>query len=176
MPHGAAPDAPLIRDATADDAPACAELYAPFVRSTAITFETEPPDAAEMARRIAASQHRHAWLVAVRHGVVLGYAYGTEFRSRAAYRHTCETSIYLDSSARGSGTGRVLYGALLDRLRSLGFVTAVAGMTVPNPASDRLHRSLAFTDVGVFARVGFKFGQWRDVAWMQRPLHDGDPR
>ena len=159
-----------IRDATSADAPACAALYAPYVLDTAVSFETEPPAAEEMARRISDAQERHAWLVAEHDGAVAGYAYAGAWRSRAAYNRTAETSIYLAPSATGRGLGSALYTALLQRLAQLDFRTAVAGMTLPNPASERLHAGLGFTPVGVFRRVGWKNGAWQDVSWMQLNL------
>ena len=160
----------VIRDAGPGDAPACAALYAPYVLETATTFETEPPEPDEMRRRIAAAQERHAWLVAAHDGGVAGYAYAGTWRSRAAYSRTAETSIYLDESVRGTGLGKRLYTALVHRLAEQGYRTLVAGMTLPNPASEALHGSLGFTPVGVFRRVGFKHGAWHDVGWMQLDL------
>ncbi|MFC7759067.1 GNAT family N-acetyltransferase [Catellatospora bangladeshensis] len=96
----------IIRRATADDAAACAAIYAPYVTDTTITFETEAPTVAEMARRIEAANERHAWLVLVVDGAVAGYAYGTEHRTRAAYRWACDASIYLHTGRRRTGAGR----------------------------------------------------------------------
>lgn len=160
----------LIRDASRADAEACAAIYAPYVRDTVISFEDEAPDAAELTRRIAAAQRHHAWLVAERDGEVVGYAYAGEYKSRAAYRWSCEVSVYLDAGLRRAGVGRALYTALLDRLTELGYRTVVAGMTLPNPASEGLHRALGFEPVGVWRRIGWKHGAWRDVAWVQRSL------
>ena len=165
----------VLRDAEPGDAPACAALYAPYVLNSAATFETDPPAPEEMRRRIAAAQERHAWLVAVQEGDVAGYAYAGAWRSRSAYRHTAETSIYLAGSAAGSGLGTMLYSALLKRLRERGYRVLVAGMTVPNPASEALHSALGFEPVGVFRRVGFKHGEWHDVGWMQLDLLPGSP-
>ncbi|GAB2484818.1 GNAT family N-acetyltransferase [Jatrophihabitans fulvus] len=159
-----------IRDATVDDAAACAAVYAPYVRDTPITFELDAPDADEFARRITAAQRRWAWLVAERDGRVVGYAYGGSFKERAAYRFACEVSVYLDTGLRRTGLGRALYQALFPRLAERGYRTAVAGMTLPNPASEGLHRALGFEPVGTYRRIGWKHDQWHDVAWMQRDL------
>jgi L-amino acid N-acyltransferase YncA len=159
-----------VRDATAADAGACAAIYAPYVLDTAVTFEIEPPDAAEFARRIAAAAERHAWLVVEDDGRVTGYAYGGPFKERAAYRFACEVSVYLELGLRRSGAGRALYDVLLPRLAQRGFRTAAAGMALPNPASVGLHRALGFEPVGTFRRVGWKHGRWHDVAWAQRDL------
>jgi L-amino acid N-acyltransferase YncA len=163
-----------VRDATAADAPACAAIYAPYVTDTCVTFEEQPPTAADLAQRIAAAQVAHAWLVGDVGGRVLGYAYAGAYRPRAAYRWTCETSVYLDRERLGAGHGRSLYGALLDRMAKRGYRTAVAGMTLPNAASVRLHETLGFEAVGTFRRVGHKHGSWHDVWWMQRDLGGED--
>jgi len=166
----------VVRDATAADAAACAVLYAPYVIDTVVTFETEPPTAEQMAERIAAAQRRHAWLVLEHDGAVVGYAYGGPYKERAAYRWSCEVSVYLERGRRRTGGGRALYEALFARLAERDFRTAVAGMTLPNPASEGLHRALGFEPVGVYRRIGWKHGAWHDVAWMQRTLAStGDP-
>jgi L-amino acid N-acyltransferase YncA len=167
----------VVRDATAADAARCAEVYAPYVTGSSISFEAEPPDAAEMAARIARAQETHAWLVAEVGDSVVGYAYGGEWMTRAAYRWTCTVSVYLEPGRRRTGAGRALYEALFARLAGRGFRTALAGVTLPNPASLGLHRALGFTEAGVLRAVGFKDGRWHDVAWLQRPLtaDDGPP-
>ena len=159
-----------IRDATEDDGAACAAIYAPYVTDTVITFEYEPPTAAGMSSRIAAAQQAYAWLVLEDDGRVVGYAYGGRHKERAAYRWSCEVSVYLELGRRRGGGGRVLYEALLDRLAERGFRTAVAGMTLPNDASAGLHAALGFEPVGTFRRIGWKLGAWHDVAWVQREL------
>jgi L-amino acid N-acyltransferase YncA len=163
-----------IRDATELDAEACAAVYAPYVTDTVITFESDPPTAPEMARRIAAARRTHAWLVLEDGGRVVGYAYGGPFRSREAWRWSCEVSVYLEAGRRRGGGGRALYRTLLERLAGRGYRTAVAGMTVPNEAGEGLHRAMGFEPVGVFPRIGWKFGQWHDVAFAQRALGTGD--
>ncbi|MEO5743212.1 MAG: N-acetyltransferase family protein [Terracoccus sp.] len=167
----------VVRDATAADAAACAAIYAPYVTDTTISFETQPPDAAELGRRIEVAQARHAFLVLEESdGQLGGYAYGGLFRERAAYRFSCEVSVYLAMSRRRSGGGRRLYDALLARLGDRGFRTAAAGVTQPNDASARLHTAMGFEPVGTYARIGYKFGQWLDVTWYQRAIGAGvDP-
>lgn len=161
----------IVRDAgPVADAAACAAIYAPYVTDTTITFEEVAPLPAEFARRIEAAQLQHAWLVGEVDGIVVGYAYAGSYRPRSAYRWTCETSVYLDRQQRGAGRGYVLYQGLLDRLSQLGFRVAVAGATVPNEASGRMHAALGFEEIGVFRGVGYKFGRWCDVIWAQRDL------
>ncbi len=153
------------------DAAACAAIYAPYVRHTAISFEIEPPTAAEMTRRIAGAI---CWLVAERDGAVVGYAYATRHRERAAYRWACDVSVYVAGEEHGRGVGRALLETLLDTLATSGFRMACAGVALPNPASEGLHRSLGFVDVGVFRAIGWKHGAWHDVLWMQRHLGASD--
>ena len=160
----------LVRDATAQDADACAAIYRPYVTDTAITFEYEPPTAEQMAERIAAAQRAHAWLVLEDDGRVVGYAYAGPYKERAAYRWACEVSVYLEQGRRRGGGGRALYEALLARLTERGYRTAIAGMALPNEASVGLHRALGFEPVGTYRRIGWKHGAWHDVAWVQRPL------
>jgi L-amino acid N-acyltransferase YncA len=159
-----------VRDASEDDAPACAAIYAPYVRETAVSFEGEPPTPAQMAERIAVATRTHAWIVYEDDYRVVGYAYGGPHQKRAAYRFSCEVSVYVEQGRRRTGSGRVLYEALFKRLAARGYRMAVAGMTLPNEASVGLHRAMGFESVGVYRRIGWKLGAWHDVAWMQRAL------
>ncbi|WP_018160667.1 GNAT family N-acetyltransferase [Smaragdicoccus niigatensis] len=159
----------MIRPATADDAAACAQIYAPVVTDTAVTFEYEPPSAEELARRIEAA---HVWLVAVENDTVLGYAYGGPFATRAAFARTCEVSVYLAPDARGKGLGRQLYTVLLERLRDNGLHVAISGIALPNDVSIALHTSFGFELVGIYREVGHKFNQWHDLARYQLRLGD----
>ena len=165
-------DATVVRDAMPTDAAACAAIYAPYVRDTAVSFELEPPTADEVGARIAAAQVEHAWLVAVRDGHVVGYAYAGRFAARPAYRFASETTVYLSPAARGAGLGRRLYEVLHQRLAERGTTTVLAGMTLPNEASAGLHRALGYELAGTYRRVGFKHGAWHDVAWFQKQLND----
>jgi phosphinothricin acetyltransferase len=103
-------------------------------------------------------------------GEVVGYAYAAPFRAKPAYARTVETTIYLRSGHGGRGLGRALYEPLLSELAARDFHLVVAGMTLPNAASQALHRALGFRPVGTFAQVGFKHGAWWDVEFLQRPL------
>ena len=157
----------MIRPAVPADAASVAAIYQPYVIETAISFEEEPPDAEEIRRRMEAA---HLWLVDELDGEVRGYAYATPWRSRHAYRFTAETTVYVGREHHGVGVGRGLYEALLEQLRTLGFVTAVAAITLPNDQSVDFHRALGFTDVGRFPKVGFKFETWYDTFWLSREL------
>jgi phosphinothricin acetyltransferase len=168
-----------IRDADPTrDAGACAEIYAPHVEGSPVSFEERAPDAAEMAARIERYVGSHAWLVAEREGGVVGYAYTTAFNQRPAYRWSASVSVYVAEAARGTGVGRALYEALFERLRDRGFRMACAGITLPNEASVGLHESLGFEQTGRNREIGWKQGAWRDVGWFQlalTPASDGPP-
>jgi L-amino acid N-acyltransferase YncA len=162
----------------AGDAATCAEIYAPSVESTPISFETVPPDAAEFARRITKYSATHQFLVAEEGGEVLGYAYACRWAERPAYDWSVETSIYVAAGQQGKGVGRALYAELFERLRAQGFRIAVAGITLPNPASIGLHESMGFEPIGALRDIGWKEDGWRDVGFWQlslQPLGEGTP-
>ncbi|MEC8652597.1 MAG: GNAT family N-acetyltransferase [Planctomycetota bacterium] len=169
------PPSLTIRPARAADAAAMVEIYRPHIEGSWASCELVTPTAAEMAARVAKAQERHDWLVAAAGDEVLGYAYGVTHRARAAYRFTVEVSAYLGASVQGRGVGKQLYERLFERLAELGYCNAVAGVTLPNDQSVAFHERLGFTPIGVFRRIGYKFGAWRDVAWYERPLRDGPP-
>jgi phosphinothricin acetyltransferase len=172
---------PRTRSASAADAAACQAVYAPYVQDTAISFEEQPPGVEEMRARIEDCLRTHAWVVlevpdADAGARVVGYAYGGPHKSRAAYRWATEVSVYLEPGRRRTGAGRMLYADLFARLAERGYLMALAGMTLPNPASEGLHRALGFEDVGTWRRIGWKHGAWHDTHWMQRPLRSpGEP-
>jgi phosphinothricin acetyltransferase len=173
VPETDAGGALVVRRATPDDAVACQAIYAPYVRDTVISLEMDPPSVPEVQDRMERSLETHDWLVLEDDLGIRGYAYGSAYRSRAAYRWACEVSVYVETGRRRTGAGRVLYEALFPRLVDRGYLTALAGMTLPNAASEGLHRSLGFEDVGTWRRIGWKFGAWHDVLWMQRRLAAG---
>ena len=159
-----------IRPATVADANPIATIYRPIVETTAISFEETPPDADEMARRIQSISQTHVFLAAEDQKGLLGYAYSSQHRSRAAYQTSVDVTIYVANRARRMGVGRALYEALLPETAAKGFHAAFAGITLPNPGSVGLHEALGFTQVGIYREVGRKFGQWHDVGWWQRVL------
>jgi L-amino acid N-acyltransferase YncA len=164
-----------IRSVDAGDAEAIRSIYAPFVTESATSFEVDPPDVKEMARRIGELREKYPWLVYEAGGEVLGYAYASPHRARKAYQWSVETSVYVHARSRKCGVGRALYTALFELLRRQGYVNAYAGITLPNPASVRLHESMGFLPIGVFSRIGFKFGKWHDVGWWQLRLQELNP-
>jgi phosphinothricin acetyltransferase len=166
----------LIRLATPDDIPAIQPIYAHAVLHGTASWEWTPPDEAELARRMAAIRDAgFPYLVAEAEGRVLGYAYAGAYRPRAAYRWTCEDSIYIAPNAQGRGVGRLLLAALIEQCTGVGLrqMVAVIGDQNSQP-SIRLHAALGFTHSGLIRSAGFKQGRWLDQVLMQRPLGSGD--
>jgi phosphinothricin acetyltransferase len=124
-----------------------------------------------MAARI---ERSIAWFVLEEDNAIAGYAYASTFHPRAAYRWACEVSVYLERDHRRTGAGRALYEVLLPHLTQRGYRTAIAGMTLPNPASEGLHAALGFEPVGTYRDIGYKGGAWHDVAWTQKTLATGE--
>ncbi|MEP7378841.1 MAG: N-acetyltransferase family protein [Chloroflexota bacterium] len=168
----------LVRLANAElDSARVAEIYSPAVEGNFISFEESAPTADEMADRMRKVLARMPWLVAEdESGRVVGYAYASPHRERAAYRWSVDISVYVDMHWQRRGIGLLLYDELLERLRGQGFVNVYAGVTLPNPASVALHEAIGMRRIGVYERVGYKLGQWRDVAWFgMRLSEEGDP-
>ncbi|MFC4357485.1 arsinothricin resistance N-acetyltransferase ArsN1 family B [Halobium salinum] len=170
-----------VRPATASDAAAVHDIYAPVVAGTAISFEDDPPTVEEIRRRIVNTLPTHPWLVCERDGDggdgeggegIVGYAYAGPHRSRDAYRWSVDVSVYVAEDERGAGVGRTLYESLFALLVEQGFVTAYAGIAQPNETSVGLHESLGFEPVGVYESVGYKRGAWRDVGWWAKRLRE----
>ena len=168
--------AATIRDGEEADVAAIAAIYHHHVLHGAASFEMEPPDAAEMARRRrTVVDGGYPYLVAEQDGRVVGYAYASAYRPRPAYRNTVENSVYVEPGRERQGIGRVLLAALLEACERRGFrqVVAVIGDS-GHEASIGLHRALGFRMVGVLQSAGFKFGRWIDIVLMQRSLGPGD--
>lgn len=162
----------------ARDAAACAAIYGPYVVDTCVSFEEVPPTAEQFAAHMTETSERYPWLVLEdADAVVVGYAYATQHRGRAAYRWAVDVGIYVDPARQRGGAGRKLYGALFELLRRQRLRSACAGITLPNDASIGLHRALGFEHVGTYRSIGWKAGGWRDVSWWQLALSgsaDGD--
>jgi L-amino acid N-acyltransferase YncA len=171
----------VIRFATVADAVDIATIYAPYVRETAISFETEPPTPAEMATRIVQTLETYPFVVSAGRDGVEGYAFAGPHRARPSYRFSVDVSVYVAPDHHGRGIGRALYGELLGVLRRQGFQAAFAGIALPNAASVGLHEAVGFGLVGIYRKVGFKFGVWHDVGWWQvnvgnHPVRPIEPR
>lgn len=165
----------IVRPSTAPDLPAITRIYGHLVLHGTGTFELEVPDEAEMRRRRDDVLGKGLpWLVAERHGRLLGYAYANHFRPRRAYRFCLEDSIYLDPAAQGQGVGRTLLAELLAQCEARGArqMLAVIGDTA-NVASIGVHRACGFEPAGLFKAAGWKFDRWLDVVLMQRSLGQG---
>jgi L-amino acid N-acyltransferase YncA len=169
-----------IEPATAGDAAAIAAIYAHHVLHGTASFETVPPDAADMAARMAAVLDAGApWLVAREgqkrgRGEVIGYAYASQFRDRPAYRFACENSVYIRHDRRGEGIGRALLALLIVAAERAGFRQMIAVIGGAEPASARLHAACGFTEAGRMRSIGRKHGEWLDTLYMQRALGPGD--
>lgn len=161
-----------IRLATPDDGAALSAIYRPAVADRATSFEVDPPDAAEMARRVAATLEHYPWLVCEDAGQVTGYAYASRHRERAAYQWAVEASAYVRDSVHRKGVGRRLYESLFRVLALQGYQRAFAGITLPNEASVGFHEALGFSPVGVYHRIGWKRGAWHDVMWLERAVQE----
>jgi phosphinothricin acetyltransferase len=161
-----------IRAAAPADAAGVQAIYGPEVEHGTASFETEPPSVGEMARRIEAILPIYPWLVWEEDGRILGYAYASRHRDRAAYRWSVDVAIYVAPDAKGRGIARALYDRLFEILTRQRFRAAYGGVATPNPASEGLHQACGFELVGVYRSVGFKHGQWRDVGWWRRGLHE----
>jgi len=164
-------EALVIRDVKVIDSDTIARIYNPYILNTVITFEEIPVTAEEIKSRITTILNLgYPYIVAEQNGQVIGYAYAGQWRTRAAYKHTVETSIYMDQTLTGHGLGTILYQDLLKRLPGLDIHVVLGGITLPNPVSVRLHEKLGFKKVAHFTEVGYKFGRWLDVGFWQLNL------
>ncbi|MDD6050270.1 MAG: GNAT family N-acetyltransferase [Clostridiales bacterium] len=168
----------MVRYANFADAPVIQEIYAHYVRRTAITFATTEPTAADFVARI--SDPRYPFLAAERNGRLVGFAYADAFRQKEAFRWDVELTIYLAPGIEGQGIGSELMAEMLRVLEKQGYVNAYSCITLPGERSVALHRKFGFTQLGVFPHTGYKQGQWHDVVWMSKTLceaaeHPDDP-
>jgi phosphinothricin acetyltransferase len=164
-----------IRLALPGDAEQIAAIYAPFCTETAVSFEFVAPTAVEMAERIRKITERLPWLVLDDRDRIAGYVYASPHRERPAYQWSVDVAAYVSADYRRRGVGSTLYTALFGILAAQGYFKAYAGVTLPNPASERLHESLGFERVGEYRGVGYKLGRWHDVRWYQRALQPERP-
>jgi phosphinothricin acetyltransferase len=166
---------PSIRPATPADIPAITRIYAEAVAQGTASFELEPPDEAEMARRMAALlDGGFPYIAAEIAGALAGYAYAGPYRPRQAYRFSVEDSIYVDAAAQRKGVGRALLTKLIEESERRGFrqMIAVIGDSAQTPSIE-IHRALGFRMIGNVENVGYKFDRWLDTVLMQRALGPG---
>lgn len=173
-----------IRTAGIHDAQALLEIYAPYVRNTAITFEYEVPKLADFQKRIENTLKKYPYIVAEADGEILGYAYTGAFKERAAYDWSAEVSIYVKEDKHGNGVGRKLYAALEEishaqHILNLNACIACSDTEDAYLTNDSVtfHSHMGYTMVGKFHQCGYKFGRWYDMVWMEKMVgeHPADP-
>ena len=168
--HAGIPEG-MIRSAEEGDADALAEIYNHYVTSTVVTFEEEAVAAEDMAQRLRDVCARDLpYLVLAEEDAIVGYAYAGPWKTRSAYRHTVESSVYLRADRTGEGLGGQLYRALILACTERSLHCMIGGIALPNDASVRLHESLGFRHIGRFEEVGKKLGRWIDVGYWQLVL------
>jgi phosphinothricin acetyltransferase len=152
-------------------------IYAPYIKNTAISFEQTIPFIDEFTKRIEGISNKYPYLVYETNGQVVGYAYASQHSGRYAYRFSVDLSIYLSEAYQGTGIAKKLYDCLFEILRNCGYVNAYAGYSVPNEKSSRFHKKNGFTPVGTYHKVGYKFGKWHDVTWVEKAIksHTDNP-
>ena len=159
-----------IRPYAPGDEHAVAEIYNPYILRTDVTFEEVALSAEQMGSRISDVLRRYPWLVAEDEGQVVGYAYASPWKARAAYRHTAEVSVYVRQGCTGRGLGQALYTALFEALSQADVHVLLACIALPHEDSVRLHERFGFSKIGHFTEVGRKFDRWIDVGYWQKVL------
>ncbi|MCC7528819.1 MAG: N-acetyltransferase [Candidatus Melainabacteria bacterium] len=159
-----------IRLATSNDAQSVLDIYAPYCLKSPATFEIQPPDVGEIRNRIDKTLTRFPYLIFEENQDPVAFAYAGQYMERAAYRFSAAVSVYVKEGFHGTGKGKALYGVLIPLLKKQGFCNAFAGITMPNPGSEALHKALGFVQTGLYKNVGYKFEKWHDVSWWQLPL------
>ncbi len=171
-----------IRLATPEDAGALLEIYGYYVENTAISFEYTAPTVAEFQDRIGKTLAEYPYLVAEENGRIVGYAYAGSFRSRAAYKHWSEVSIYIDRNYRGNGIGKALYTKLESLLVRQNLYTVCAVITATDRTDDahltdasiRFHTHMGYQLAGKHTDCGYKFGKWYSVVMMEKSIRRKD--
>jgi phosphinothricin acetyltransferase len=161
-----------LRGVLPADATSLLEIYRPYIERTAISFETQPPSTEEFITRIGQVTQKFPWMVCQHGKRLVGYAYASQHRDRAAYRWSADVAVYVDQNHHRQGLGRHLYTSLIAELKRLGYFNAFAGITLPNEKSVGLHEAMGFRPIGVYKSVGYKLGKWHDVGWWQLRLKE----
>ena len=159
-----------IRLSRASDAEGCLAVYAPYVLSSAVSFETKPPSVEEFRRRIESISAQYPYIVCLEAGRVIGYAYAHRHKERAAYQWNAELSVYVDKTRFRGGVGKALYGALMEILKKQNIRNVYGGVTSPNVNSEKLHEFFGFQKLGTYHRTGYKCGAWHDVTWFEKAI------
>lgn len=160
-----------IRFVELKDASCIAKIYKHYVENTIITFETIAPTTKDIEQRIQATSNKYPYIVAVVEGELIGYAYASAYRTRAAYDSSVELSIYVDHTKRHTGVGKQLFETLLDLLVYQGFTMAYGCLACPNEPSEKLQKYFGFESIGIFKKSGYKFDQQIDTKWYQKELN-----
>jgi len=166
-----------IQTATINDAAQLLAIYEPYVLTTPITFEVAVPSLSEFQERIRTISEKYPYLVSIHENHIVGYAYASAFKGRAAYNWSVETSIYVDKDYHGQGIGHRLYTELESWLKKQHICNVCACITYPNPESITFHESFGYETVAHFHKSGYKFGTWHDMIWMEKFIntHDEHP-
>lgn len=159
-----------IRQVKDDDIVRITEIYNWYILNTTVTFETEAISPAEMKKRVQEKVANHDWLVKELNQEIIGYAYYGPFRSRSAYNHTVELTVYLAQESIGKGFGKSLYGELIRSAEEHGFRELIGVIALPNQKSTMLHQKLGFEEIGVLKKVGYKFDEYIDVGIWQKSI------
>lgn len=162
----------ILRLATASDAPQILDIYAPYIRDTSYTFETEVPSLEAFAERIRQTMINYPWLVCEIDGKIAGYAYAARHRERVAYQWSVESSVYVHDDFQRLGVAAALYEALFAILEQQGFRNVYAVINLPNDKSVALHERLGFQYFATYEQVGYKLGKWKNVGWWRLKLNE----
>jgi len=157
------------------DARQVAAIYYPYVINTHITFEYVPPNGSVIASRMKSQQEKFPWLVCEHERELMGFAYGSSFRSQQAYDWSVETTIYVREAAHNLGIGSALYETLIKCLRLQGYMSAVGVIALPNEPSVSLHNKFGYKEIGILPDAGYKPGSWYDVAIWRLELNEASP-
>lgn len=161
--------------ASEDDAAELLSIYAPYVTGTAITFEYAVPSVEEFRSRLRKTLTRYPYLVALKDETIVGYAYASAFKDRAAYDLSAEPIVYVGQENWGEGIGKGLYQELEEILKEQHIVNLNACISYPNPGSVRFHECMGYTTVGHFTKCGYKLGRWWDMIWMEKTIGEHIP-
>ena len=164
-----------LRAASLADAERLAEIYNPYILSTAVTYEYEPVTTEAFASRMATIMGSFPYLVAVEDSVVIGYAYASPYHGRKAFSWSCELSVYIDMNYRGRGVGSIFYLKLLEILKGMNYVNVYSLIDYPNDGSMALHNKFGFREVALIKHTGYKLGKWLDMIILEKQIGTLDP-
>jgi len=157
----------MIRKITIEDAPEIMDIYNYYVDNSIVTFDIHHASLEKIQTKIRTTIERFPWIVYEENGEILGYAHGSEWKAKDAYKHSTETTVYLKHTAINKGLGTTLYKELIDQLKKLNFHALIGCITLPNGPSISLHEKLGFEKIGHFKEVGYKFEKWIDVGYWE---------